>query len=223
MEWSDKHDVVLCREVLVIGPYEHPYRSEERGDVLNQIAINLNGLDQTKFKVNKRSLRDRLTLLFTKHKVKMRQEESACGITCEETELDQALEEIIDKEKLEEEKGSKAKKKEKQEEAAAEERRQSAMERLGQTKKRKAEGETDGSQGKKSRRSSSEVVGYVREKHEREIDQRKEELELRKTEQQANVVLQNQHEGMMRLFMQQLLCGSIYPLHLYEVGSRERD
>lgn len=47
----------------------------------------------------------------------MRQEENACEIACEiaceETELDQALEEIIDKEKLAEEKGSKAKKKEK--------------------------------------------------------------------------------------------------------------
>ena len=30
----------------------------------------------------------------------MRQEENASGIACEETELDQALKEIIDKEKL---------------------------------------------------------------------------------------------------------------------------
>lgn len=40
----------------------------------------------------------------------MRQEENACEIACEETELDQALEEIIDKEKMAEEKGSEAKK-----------------------------------------------------------------------------------------------------------------
>ena len=44
----------------------------------------------------------------------MRQEENASGIACEETELDQALKEIIDKEKLANEKGSKAKKKEKE-------------------------------------------------------------------------------------------------------------
>ena len=42
-------------------------------------------------------MKDRLTLLITKHKAKIRQEENATGITCEETELDQALEEIIDK------------------------------------------------------------------------------------------------------------------------------
>ena len=95
MERSEKHDVVLCREVLVMEPYQHPYRSKERGDVWNQIALNLNGLDHPKFKVNKRSVRDRLTLLITKHKAKLRQEENASGIDCDETELDQAIEEII--------------------------------------------------------------------------------------------------------------------------------
>ena len=203
MEWSDKHDLVLCREVLAMEPYQHPYRSKERGDVWNQIAINLNGLDHPKFKVNKRSVRDRLTLLITKHKAKIRQEENASGIACEETELDQALEEIIDKEKLADEKSSEAKKKEKEEKAAAEEHRQSAMERLGQTKRRNADSETDGAQAKKSRRSSSDVVEYLREKYERESDQRKEEMELRKMEQQASVELQQQQNDMMRLFMQQ--------------------
>ena len=203
MEWSDKHDLVLCREVLAMEPYHHPYRSKERGDVWNQIAINLNGLDHPKFKVNKKSVRDRLTLLITKYKAKIRQEENASGIDCEETELDQALEEIIDKEKLADEKSSEAKKKEKEEKSAAEEHRQSAMERLGQTKKRNADSETDGAQAKKTRRSSSDVVEYLREKHERESDQRKEEMELRKMEQQASVELQKQQNDMMKLFMQQ--------------------
>ena len=57
----------------------------------------MSGLDHPKFKVNKRSPKDRLTLLITKHKAKISQEENATGITCEETELDQSLEEIIDK------------------------------------------------------------------------------------------------------------------------------
>ena len=75
-------------------------------DVRNHIVVNLSGLDHAKFKVNNRSVRDRLTLLITKHKTEMRQEEKAPGITREETELDQALEEIIDKEKLANEKSS---------------------------------------------------------------------------------------------------------------------
>ena len=99
MEWSDKHDLVLCREVLVMEPYQHPYRSKERGDVWNQITVNLSGLDHPKFKVNRRSIRDRLimTFLITMHKAKIRHKKSATGITCEEIELNQALEEIIDR------------------------------------------------------------------------------------------------------------------------------
>ena len=96
--------MVLCQ--LVMEHYQHPYRYKERGDVWNHIAVNLSGPDHPKFKVNNRSARDRLTLLITKHKAKMRQEEKAPGITREETELDQTLEEIIDKEKLANEKSS---------------------------------------------------------------------------------------------------------------------
>ncbi|CAH3141166.1 unnamed protein product, partial [Pocillopora meandrina] len=131
---------------------------KERGDLWNHIAINLNGFDHPKFQVNKRSTRDRLTLLITKNKTDMRQEENASRIAWEETELDQALKEIIDKEKLVNEKGSEAKKKEKEEKAAAEELRKTAMERLGHTQKRNSEGESDRAQAKKSRRRSFDVV-----------------------------------------------------------------
>lgn len=34
LKWSDKHDVVLCREVLVMVLFEHPYGSKEIGDVV---------------------------------------------------------------------------------------------------------------------------------------------------------------------------------------------
>ena len=43
----------------------------------------------------------------------------------------------------------------------------------------------------------------LKEKHESESDQRKEELELKKIEQQASVELQKQQHDMMKLFMQQ--------------------
>ena len=98
---------MLCREVLDMEPHQHLYRRKERGDVWNQIAVNLTGLDHPKFKVNtKRSMRDRLTLLITKNKAKIRQEEDATGITCEETELDQAFEDIIDRRSWPTKKGS---------------------------------------------------------------------------------------------------------------------
>ena len=185
------------------GDGTHPYRSKERGDVWNNIAIDLNGLDHPRFKVNKRSVRDRLTLLITKYKAKVHKEENASGISCEESELDQALEEIIDKEKLADEKSSEAKNKEKEEKSPAEEHRKTAMERLSQTKRRNAEGETSGAHGKKSRRSSSDVVEYLRQKQERESDQRKEEMELRKKELEASVEQQKQQNDMMKKFMEQ--------------------
>ena len=55
------------------------------------------GLDHPKFKVNRRSIRDRLimTFLITKLKAKIRHKKNATGNTCEETELNQALEEIM--------------------------------------------------------------------------------------------------------------------------------
>jgi len=101
---------------------------EQRGDVWNSIAINPNGLDHPIFKVNKRSVRDRLTLLITNYKTKVRKEENASGISCDESELDQALQEIIDKEKLADENSSEAKNKDKEEKTAAEEHRKTAME-----------------------------------------------------------------------------------------------
>ena len=84
----------------------------------------------------KKSLRDRLTL---RHKAKIHQEENAPGITCERTELVQALKEIIWQEKLAYEKKLRGKEKRKEEGEAQGEHRQSAMERLGQTVKRHLE------------------------------------------------------------------------------------
>ena len=126
----------VCREVLVMEPYQHPHRSKERGDVWNQVTVNLSDLDHPKFKVNKRSMRDILTLLITKHEAKIRQEENATGITCKDTELDLALEEIIERRRWSTKNLQGKKKKEKEEGAAGEEHRQSTMDRLGQTVKR---------------------------------------------------------------------------------------
>ena len=66
-------------------------------------------------------MRDRLTLLITEHKAKIRQEENVAGITCKEIELNQALEEIIDRKSWPTKKSSEVKKKEKEEGAAREE------------------------------------------------------------------------------------------------------
>ena len=47
------------------------------------------------------------------------------------------------------------------------------------------------------------MMSCLKEKHESESDQRKEELESRKIEQRASVELLKQQHDMMKLFMQQ--------------------
>ena len=63
LEWTELHDLNLCEEVLVVEPWKHPYRGKERGDSWNEIANDLNTSDHPTFKVSKRSVSDRLTLL----------------------------------------------------------------------------------------------------------------------------------------------------------------
>ena len=186
MEWTEEHDVFLCREVLLLDPFQYPYRSKERGDVWGQVAINLNSSNHPKFKVSKRSVRDRLTLLQSRYKEKMKREEMASGIDCEETELDRALEEIIEKEKASESsrnEGSSAQVKKDKE--AAEEQRLKAMERLGQTTKRQVEADGKEMTPKKSRRSGSETLEYLRDKFQSESQYKKQELALRVKEQES--------------------------------------
>ena len=178
MEWTELHDLNLCKEVLVVEPWKRPYRSKERGDLWNDIAANLNASSHLKFKVSKRSLRDRLTLLQQKYKAKMRMEEAASRIECDETKLDKTLEEIIEKEKAATDVRSLQDDNKKAEKAVAEEYRGRAVERLGETKKRNVGKQDEQAQtAKKGRRSTSEVVQFLKEKSERESVLRKEHLE----------------------------------------------
>ena len=92
MKWSDEHDLMLCREVLLLEPFKHPRQSKERGEIWGEIALSLNSISSPKFKVSKRSVRDRLTLLLAKYKEKMRKEEQGSGVACDdETEIEVAL------------------------------------------------------------------------------------------------------------------------------------
>ena len=58
MEWRELNDLNLCKEVLVVELWKHPYRSKERGDLWNEIAANLNASYHPKFKVSKRNVRE---------------------------------------------------------------------------------------------------------------------------------------------------------------------
>ncbi|PFX30309.1 hypothetical protein AWC38_SpisGene4912 [Stylophora pistillata] len=186
MKWSEEHDLMLCREVL-LEPFKHPRQSKERGKIWGEIALSLNGIRSPKFKVSKRSVRDWLTLLLAKYKEKMTREEQGSGIACDdETEIEIALSEIIEKEQaadLERKENSNTlTKKNENGKASAEESRLKAMERLGQTRKRNADTSCKDVSQRKSRRSTTEAVQILKEKFENEREIRKEEIELKKKE-----------------------------------------
>ena len=95
MEWKEQHDVLLCCEILISQPFKFKERTVERGKIWKKIANRLNNCQTLKFRVNKRSVRERFKLIKEKFKRKILHKEKASGIDVEPTsELEQALEDI---------------------------------------------------------------------------------------------------------------------------------
>lgn len=178
----------MCREVLDIEPYQFKLRSPERGKAWETISSHLNATSYPKFRVTPRSVRDRYNLLTKKFQVRLNKEERASGISDDNSELDNLLEEILEKEKAAKEKlendGEDKKKSLANEKAAAEDMRKRALERVGQTAKRKGkeEGLEAEKSKRKSRKSTGEAVEYLKERASKEIQLREQELEMRKKE-----------------------------------------
>lgn len=206
-EWTKDHDINLCRDILVLEPFKYTKRSTKRGEIWREISHNLNSLSSPKFKTTDRSVRDRFSLIQAKYKEKMRYEEGASGIDCEETELDQALAEITEKEEEADrernEKNDTQTKKNEKDKAAGEDVRLKAME----TMRRKSDDFEDDKPSKR-RRSTSDAVEYLKEKFENEKDLRKEELEIKKNEQQMMMaqmkIMQEQSNALLALLAKKL-------------------
>lgn len=197
-QWTEDHDILLCREILVCQPFYLKPRSQERGKIWDKIAQNLNSLHHPKFRVTSRSVRDRCTLLTTKHSQRLNDEERASGIDVEETELDNLLEEILEKEKLGKEQieldAENNKTKSEKDKLTAESIREDAMKRMT-PKNRKSKSESDDlgddeedneevpyRKKKRVRRSTSDAISYLQSKAEKEHTLRLEEISLRKKE-----------------------------------------
>lgn len=75
MEWTEEHDNCLCQEILVLEPFKYKKGSISRGQIWEKIANNLNGLELPRFKVSKRAVRERYTLLSEKFKADERRRE----------------------------------------------------------------------------------------------------------------------------------------------------
>ena len=188
MKWSKEQEILLVREVLAVNPFQHQKGTSERAKLWQDIASNLNTIQQ-KFTGNSltlRSVRDHVNLvLIKKFKKKMSDEEKASGIAVEVTELDTALEEICarseesdrDKDGLAKQRREKMEKEAKQ----IEDMRAKALEKVGQTKKRVFEDEEEEEKPKRrGRRSGGDTVTYLQEKSVKEFGLRQEELALKK-------------------------------------------
>ncbi|XP_068697337.1 uncharacterized protein [Montipora capricornis] len=112
----------------------------------------------------------------------MNEEIKASGISPEQSELDVLLEEVTEREEMAEEERFQQEKKSEKDQEKAKDIRLKAMEKLSQTKKRKSEENSD-DPPKKSRRTGSDTLSFLKEKNEREMDFKQKELELRSKEQ----------------------------------------
>ena len=181
MQWTREHDILLCREVLALEIYKYKKGTNEAGRLWDEIAKNLGGCQTVRFKSNlsQRAVRKRFNLIQGRFKENEKTELAASGISVpEQDELDLLLEDIAERER---DGIAKASEKKGQEKATAEDIRNKALERMGQTKKRKSE---DGQEPKerKSRRSSTEALQFMQEKAK---SGREEELMIRKLEEET--------------------------------------
>lgn len=194
MQWTDQHDVLMIREIILFEPWIYCFGSVERGESWKRIAESLNQVQEVEFAVDGRAIRDHYKRLEKKFKQKTQNELDASGIAPdEETELDVGIRDIIEqfydfdaKRVLDK---TEKNKKVNQELAAAEEFRNKALETIGESTARKRnknnedEDSSDcGSSKRKKRNNGGETMAYLKEKSESEIELRKKELELRQLE-----------------------------------------
>ena len=109
MNWTEEHDILLCREIIVEESFKLKFGSRERGKCWDKIAENLNAVEATSFCVDQRSVRERYVKLERAFKVKKSKELRASGISPEWSELDAAIEEIVERKESEEENKKKIK------------------------------------------------------------------------------------------------------------------
>ena len=177
-------DVLMLRKAVMTEPYNFKAESSKRGKVCESIAGYLNSLKTPEFRVTARAMRHRYSLLISLHKLKQREEEKVSGIDVSDlTELNTLLEEIREREKSAEEKSdvlrNERKAKDEKEKAKAEEIRQAALQTMAI---RKSDDSGEKPKKAKLRRSTSDAIGFLAEKSEKERELKKEELAIKKRE-----------------------------------------
>ena len=132
------------------------------------IADNLNAIEDPKFRVTARSVRDRYAYLTSRKSTQLKDVERASGIAVVETELDVLLEEILEKEKEAklafEDKKKEADDKEAKDKLSAQEMRKKAMERMSQKKKNNLEEDDSGPKKKRPGEAHKNFSNFSKKK-----------------------------------------------------------
>ena len=169
--------------------WKHRSGTREWRNCLGEICKILNNIKDTQFCVSPKGLRDRLKILERDCKARKREAERGSGISQEYREIDQIMEDYLERRDEEEAKQTKEsaddRNKEDQDKATGEEMRERAMERLAQTKKRNGKDEP-----RKKRQKSNEALDYLREAVERELKLRQDELEIKRKQEEAIMATQ---------------------------------
>lgn len=199
MTWTSEKDEALCKQILLMEPFRFRPRTKESGNAWSQVAEDLKQITSLNMNVDQRAVRDRYKILKSHFLQKMREEEKGSGIAPPElTPVEAALEEIIEKEKeFEKQYGSEdSDKKEKAEKdrKTGEEMRQESLETFAETKKRKLlndeEDDTEAPKVRKNRRSGTDTLAYLKEKSDKEMESKKEELQMKKKLQEEQLMEQ---------------------------------
>ena len=203
MVWTDLHDEMLCREIIGVDVFTGAKKGTvKRSEKWAMVVENLSAVECLHFKVDKRAVRDRYNLLQSNYRRKVKQEEKASGVAVEMSEVERALEFIMEKEDAAQELRQEGKLKKVADEADkvnAGYIRKKAVERFGETQKRKS-AESGIAPTRKKRSNGSDTVRYLKEKHEQmlEVEEKKLEIEKEKIE-AAN----QRHEELMMTLQQQ--------------------
>ena len=103
MEWTQYHDLVLCRELLLTNPFQANYKTTARAKLWDEVAENLVKTTRPAFKksLDKRAVQERYRLLTEKFKKRMAKERIETGINPTMSELDVLVEELVEREQTE--------------------------------------------------------------------------------------------------------------------------
>ncbi|KAK3721423.1 hypothetical protein QZH41_008028 [Actinostola sp. cb2023] len=161
---------------------------------------------EIKFKVDldRRAVRERYNLLATELRRKLKNEEKASGIDTEMTEVEDAIEELIsqDESHAQHKESMEGNIKKKIDREQAEEMRTQALEKLGESQKRKFEDSDMKPEGKRSS-NGGEAVQFLKERNEMMTAIRKEELEVQVKAQE--VESQRHHEFLQIMWTNKLV------------------